>query len=381
VYDTDLNITWLADANLPVSNSFNVTGIAPNGTVSWNNAQTYIVAMNAANYLGFSTWRLPTTLQPDPSCSTQDAANHVSSDFNCSGSELGHLFYKELGGMANSAISVTHNANFNFFRNVPDGAYWSDTSYSVDPSGAWLFRFQSGSQTTSAKMQTAFLVIAVISGDVAAPKVLPQIAFGGGWYTALYFNNSGAGSASFPVNFVGPDGTPLNVPSLGGTSTTVNMVGRGTSFVELPNSGLLNQGYAAFSLPPGVTGYGVFRQSLDGRPDQEAVVPLSSATATSATLIWDDTNLTTAVAIVNLSTDNVVTVSLRDAQGRNLGNPSRVSVPPNGRVAVALRDLPGLGNLVGNRGSAEFTVTNGNVAVMGLRFRLTSFTSIPALEK
>jgi hypothetical protein len=183
------------------------------------------------------------------------------------------------------------------------------------------------------------------------------------------------------VNFVGPDGTPLNVPSLGGTSTTVNMVGRGTSFVELPNSGLLNQGYAAFSLPPGVTGYGVFRQSLDGRPDQEAVVPLSSATATSATLIWDDTNLTTAVAIVNLSTDNVVTVSLRDAQGRNLGNPSRVSVPPNGRVAVALRDLPGLGNLVGNRGSAEFTVTNGNVAVMGLRFRLTSFTSIPALEK
>jgi hypothetical protein len=143
VYDTDLNITWLADANLPVSNSFNVTGIAPNGTVSWNNAQTYIVAMNAANYLGFSTWRLPTTLQPDPSCSTQDAANHVSSDFNCSGSELGHLFYKELGGMANSAISVTHNANFNFFRNVPDGGYWSDTSYSVDPSGAWLFRFQS----------------------------------------------------------------------------------------------------------------------------------------------------------------------------------------------------------------------------------------------
>jgi len=48
---------------------------------------------------------------------------------------------------------------------------------------------------------------------------------------------------------------------------------------------------------------------------------------------------------------------------------------------MALRDLPGLGIIVGNRGSAEFTVTSGNVAVLGLRFRGSSFTSIPTLDK
>ncbi|HEY2842947.1 MAG TPA: DUF1566 domain-containing protein [Bryobacteraceae bacterium] len=380
VYDTDLNVTWLVDADLAQSNSFNVVGIAPSGIMSWSNAQNFIVAMNAANYLGFSTWRLPSTQQPDPSCSTQDAGNHVSSNFGCTGSEMGHLFYNELGGMANTALSAVHNANYGSFRNLQDGGYWSDTTYSLDNSGAWLFQFQNGAQVTSGKQQTAFLVMAVISGDVSSPKVLPQIAFGGGWYSALYFTTSGAGTASFQINFVNADGTPMNVPSLGGTSTTVNLVGHGTSFVEAPNNGLLTQGYASFSLPPGVSGYGVFRQSVEGRADQEVVVPLSDADATTATLIWDDTNLTTSVAMVNLSASpNIVTVTVRDFQGRNLGT-SRVSIVANGRVAVALRDLPGLGGIVGNRGSADFTVTSGNVAVLGLRFRGAAFASIPVVK-
>ena len=381
VYDTDLKVTWLTNANLPQTNTFNILAIAPNGSMSWNTAQSYIVAMNAANYLGFSTWRLPTTQQPDPNCTVQDLANHSSSGFACIGGEMGHLFYSELGGSVNTPISGVHTASYNFFRNLQDGTYWSDTTNSADTSSAWVFQFQNGSQTTGPKPTSAFFVLAVLSGDVAAPKVLPQIAFGGGWYTALYFTMSGAGTASFQVNFVNADGTPLNVPSLGGTSTTVSLAGHGTSFVELPNTGLLSQGYASFSLPPGITGYAVFRQSVDGRPDQEAVVPLSNADATTSTLIWDDTNLTTAVAIVNISSaTNIVTVTARDFQGRTLGT-SRVSIPANGRVAVALRDLPGLGTVVGNRGSADFTVTGGNVAVLGLRFRGAAFTSIPTLDE
>ena len=382
VYDTDLNVTWLTNANLPQSNSFNIIAIAPNGSMTWSTAQNYIIAMNAANYLGFSTWRLPTTQQPDPSCTAQDVANHTSSGFSCTGGEMGHLFYSELGGSNNTAISGVHNASYNFFRNLQDGTYWSDPTYSVDTSAAWVFQFQNGSQITGPKPTSAFFVLAVLSGDVASPKVLPQIAFGGGWYSALYFTTSGTGNASFQVNFVNADGTPMTVPSLGAPSTTVSLVGHGTSFVELPNTGPLTQGYATFSLPPGVTGYAVFRQSVDGRPDQEAVVPLSSASSTTSTLVWDDMNLTTAVAIVNLSSaDNIVTVTARDAQGRSLGSPARVSIPANGRVAMALRDLPGLGSTVGNRGTAEFTVTTGNVAVLGLRFRLSSFTSIPTSDK
>src|SRR6185369_1282496 len=261
VYDTDLNVTWLTNANLPQTNSFNIIAIAPNGSMTWSTAQNYIIAMNAANYLGFSTWRLPTTQQPDPSCTAQDVANHTSSGFSCTGGEMGHLFYSELGGSNNTAISGVHNASYNFFRNLQDGTYWSDTTYSVDTPAAWVFQFQNGSQTTGAKPTSAFFVLAVLSGDVASPKVLPQIAFGGGWYSALYFTTSGTGNASFQVNFVNADGTPMTVPSFGAPSTTVSLVGHGTSFVELPNTGPLTQGYATFSLPPGVTGYAVFRQS------------------------------------------------------------------------------------------------------------------------
>jgi len=60
---------------------------------------------------------------------------------------------------------------------------------------------------------------------IAATNVLPQLAFGGGWYTALYFTNTNAGPVSFPVNFIDGNGNPLNTPS--GTSTTVNLQPRG----------------------------------------------------------------------------------------------------------------------------------------------------------
>ena len=62
-YDTALNITWLADANLAGSNTFGVSGIGSTpsdlGYMGWNTANSWIAAMNSASYLGISTWRLP----------------------------------------------------------------------------------------------------------------------------------------------------------------------------------------------------------------------------------------------------------------------------------------------------------------------------------
>src|SRR5262249_42645356 len=50
----------------------------------------------------------------------------------------------------------------------------------------------------------------------------------------------------------------------------------------------------------------------------------------------------------------------------------------NGKSATFLRDLPGLGGMVGKKGLAQFSVTSGNVAVLGLRFKDSAFTSIPS---
>ena len=57
IYDDVLDITWLADANLASTNTFGLTGIGADGALNWSTAQSWIAAMNAAAYLGYSDWR------------------------------------------------------------------------------------------------------------------------------------------------------------------------------------------------------------------------------------------------------------------------------------------------------------------------------------
>jgi hypothetical protein len=215
---------------------------------------------------------------------------------------------------------------------------------------------------------------------VSPPTVLPQVAFGGGWYTALYFTNPTSAAVSFAVNFTADNGSALPVPALGGSSTTVSIPAHGTAIIEALNSGSLSEGYATFTLPPGVVGYGVFRQSVTGRPDQEAVVPFATANAASSTLVWDDTSFITAIAIANAGpVAATISVTLWDNDGNVVGT-STVNLPAGQKTEAALRSLPGLAGMVGLRGRAQFSATSGNVAVLGLRFVGWAFTSIPAQQ-
>lgn len=109
VYDTDLNITWLADANLAASNTFGVSGMGADGLMDWSTRQSWISAMNAANYLGYQDWRLPISVMGDGTCSWEGKDASIWFGFNCTGSEMGHLFYKELGGVAGQSITTAHN--------------------------------------------------------------------------------------------------------------------------------------------------------------------------------------------------------------------------------------------------------------------------------
>jgi hypothetical protein len=229
----------------------------------------------------------------------------------------------------------------------------------------------------SANVTIAGQTVAVAEAAASGSSILPQLAFGGGWYSALYFTNLTGTAVSFPVSFVSDAGTPLTVPSVGGSATQVNLAAYGTAIIEAPNAGSLVEGYATFALPSGVYGYGVFRQSVAGRPDQEAVVPFSDAGATSNTLTWDETNLTTAVAVSNpSSTATTVAVTLWDENGKIIGT-SSIPLGPYSKTEATLRTLPGLSGMVGQRGSAQFTVSTGSVAVLGLRFDGAAFTSIP----
>ncbi|MDP2784861.1 MAG: DUF1566 domain-containing protein [Sulfurimicrobium sp.] len=159
VNDTDLNITWLANANLAASNTFGVGGINPDGMMIWGTAQSWIGAMNASNggagYLGYSDWRLPTS--------------ETCWGYPCTGSEMGHLFYTELGGVpgAGSSILTSSDPDLALFQNVQSFNYWSGTEYAPYPNHAWIFDMRAGTQHAYGKDNIMF-ALAVRPGQVAA---------------------------------------------------------------------------------------------------------------------------------------------------------------------------------------------------------------------
>lgn len=196
VYDTDLDITWLANANLASSNSFGVAGIGLFGLMDWDTANHWIMAMNAdggTGYLGFNDWRMPTTLVPDSSCinSFDGTPSNDAQGLNCTGSEMGHLFYTEfgaqsmLGGYALDTANPDELAKFSAigYDNNITRHYWSATEYVLAPApatAAMFFNFDSGEQLASGKYVSEF-VWAVRSGDVAAVPVPASLwLFGSG---------------------------------------------------------------------------------------------------------------------------------------------------------------------------------------------------------
>ncbi|MDH5190707.1 MAG: VPLPA-CTERM sorting domain-containing protein [Gammaproteobacteria bacterium] len=163
-YDTDANLTWLADANYAQTSGYDVDGL-----LSWSESNTWVAGLNINGVTG---WRLPDTVQPDLSCSSQAVA---SWGYNCTGSEMGNLFHNVLGGITNISIATTHNANYDLFSNVQtghiqSGYYWSATEYQLNTDNAFIFSFSETYQGTFAKTE-GFFAWAVQTGDVGASIV------------------------------------------------------------------------------------------------------------------------------------------------------------------------------------------------------------------
>ncbi len=190
IYDSTLNITWLSNANYAsidlnrqsridsligtVVNGRTVTGGdfagydegVFTGRMLWWGATAWAESLT---YSGTNGWRLPTTIQPDFSCDLQFVASTTggfpgvpsSGGHNCASSELGFMFYENLGASAySSAQSGTQVENLALFANLtqflvgdnPNAhVYWTstlDASYHGDPSStsAWYFDYGDGWQ-------------------------------------------------------------------------------------------------------------------------------------------------------------------------------------------------------------------------------------------
>ncbi|MBI5192266.1 MAG: DUF1566 domain-containing protein [Nitrospirae bacterium] len=153
IYDTDLNITWLKDANYA-----KISGYDADGLMTWSEAMTW--ADNLV-YGGYSDWRLPVTLQPDPSCIWPLTSN----GFNCRGSEIGHLYYTELGNLGGPGSPLPNTGPFSNI-DLSYASYWSSTLWATDPYFAWNFYFGYGEQKSNDKLSNYYYAWAVRDGDV-----------------------------------------------------------------------------------------------------------------------------------------------------------------------------------------------------------------------
>jgi hypothetical protein len=101
----------------------------------------------AANlvFAGHTDWRLPATLDPDPTCSSAPTSSTGS---GCSGSEMGHMHYTTLGNTANQDPGCTGP-----FVDYGTGSssFWSSTTDPNNSGRAFDFRIDLGWQGTDPK--------------------------------------------------------------------------------------------------------------------------------------------------------------------------------------------------------------------------------------
>jgi hypothetical protein len=161
IYDDVLMITWLADADYAKTSGYDSDGI-----MNWAAANAWAGALV---YGGFDDWRLPST-GTTPTCSGA-----------CTNSELGHMFYNNMGAKSGESIHLGSNsANLALFVNVAplppgvSGLYWSSTENAAG--NAWSFNTLGGGQSVFGK-GFAFYAWAVRGGDVASPVPEPASAW------------------------------------------------------------------------------------------------------------------------------------------------------------------------------------------------------------
>ena len=157
IYDTDFDITWYDYSNYGNWQSM----------MNWADGLTVDFGGTIID-----DWRLPTALN-------QDGSGPCSG--NCTDSEMGHLYYTELGnvGYPTTGYGLSNTGDF---QNLQATNYFSGTEYSADPRVAWLFNIGSGRQTSHRKGVSLY-AIAVRPGDVSvavAPEPVSMILFGVG---------------------------------------------------------------------------------------------------------------------------------------------------------------------------------------------------------
>lgn len=170
-YDAATNLTWLADADLPRTQTFgaqctNNDGtlcINPDGSMAHKTAVKWIAGMNAAAWLGQTNWELPPIPDNDTTCS-----HAISGGFDCL-QPFGSLYYNQLKLAQGTPAVATPKIAVGPFSNVQPYLYWSCQAAAGStalcgadvpaPNFAWSFSFGNGFQGTDLQKNDLYVMV------------------------------------------------------------------------------------------------------------------------------------------------------------------------------------------------------------------------------
>ena len=194
----DYNLIWDDDNNgnsvvwLDYTNAGTTWAAQNSWAAGLNTALTYNIEPEWTVDWGSNDWRLPSTVD-GPYESGYDGT--TTGGYNITNSEMGHLFYTELGNPGfkgtDGVVPFEYGLkNTGDFVNLVDYWYWSGTDFAASSSSDWVFGMQYGEQTTWGN-SSPNLGLALRSGQVNAVQPVPEPA------TMLLFSAGLVGLAAF----------------------------------------------------------------------------------------------------------------------------------------------------------------------------------------
>jgi hypothetical protein len=176
VYDTQYDLTWLAD--------WGMTGLLRwDPAVAWAAGRSYTVGTTV-----YDDWRLPRVMDTGtPGCNIGNVGTDCGYNVQTAAggvvfSEYALMWYTRLGNIPYWSTTGGTNpgwglSNTGPFANMRSTYYWSGTEYAPDTTDAWIFYTGTGQQFQNDKSNILY-VVAVRDGDVLAGTVAEPATVG-----------------------------------------------------------------------------------------------------------------------------------------------------------------------------------------------------------
>ena len=242
-----------------------------------------------------------------------------------------------------------------------------------------------------------FVVGVLCGGSAFVQGTFGQIAFGGCWQkTFTLINLNAQGAASVSLFFYADDGSQLSAPVQGVGNVPFPYVftipANGAQDVVLSSTAAnVTQGWANMSTAGGVIvrGQGSFRCHISGRPDFEAVVPLTTPASTECIIPFPPSpNPVVLVPFDNTAGQYVTSLALANTTSAALAIPVEFDDQFNNPLVTDMLSLGAMQHtafattdkypaLAGKKGVLRIKASTMNLTILGLLFNDTGpFTTI-----